>query len=245
MSNALLELRGVSKTFSVEGRELEVLRGIDLEMEPGSFVSIVGHSGCGKSTLLRCVAGLTACGGEVLVDGARVAGPTGACGMVFQDHRLLPWLRVRDNVAFGLQDRSRAECTALVERYTALVGLSEFQSAWPSQLSGGMSQRVAIARALAPQPRLLLLDEPFSALDALTRMQMQDEVLRIWRTEGTTMLLVTHDIDEAIYLSQRVVVLSARPGTVKAEVSIDLPGTRERGSADFAHYKTLLSQMLL
>jgi sulfonate transport system ATP-binding protein len=161
-------------------------------------------------------------------------------GVVFQEHRLFPWLTIRDNVGFGLLHLSSDETTHLIERYLALVGLSAFANSYPHQLSGGMAQRVAIARALANRPQVLLLDEPFGALDALTRIKMQQEILRIWEVERTTMLLVTHDIEEAVFLADRLVVLSSRPGTIQKTVPIDLPRPRDRNSDAFIHIRKLI-----
>ncbi len=246
MGEPLLEIRGVGKTYRMDKRELPVLRDITLRAEAGDFIIVIGHSGCGKSTMLRLIAGLEPCErGEILLQGRPVKGPDPVCGMVFQDNRLLPWLRVRDNVGFGLSGRPRRERERIVEEHLALVGLNAFADAYPAQLSGGMAQRVAIARGLAANPRLLLLDEPFGALDALTRIQLQREVRRIWLEQGTTMILVTHDIDEAVYLGQRVAVLTGRPGEIRATVPIELEGERDRGSGGFLKYKQLFMNLLL
>jgi sulfonate transport system ATP-binding protein len=207
----------------------------------GEFVSIIGSSGCGKSTLLRIIAGLeTDYAGSAVFDGARISGPGLERGVVFQEHRLFPWLTVQENVAFGLgggKEQSRGES---VREHIDLVGLTGFEHAYPHQLSGGMSQRAAIARALVNRPEMLLLDEPFGALDALTRIQMQEEVLRIWKAEGATMILVTHDIDEAVFLGDRVVIMSSRPGTIKRIVPVDLPRPRDRGSYEFAKLRSAI-----
>lgn len=238
-SNTLsLEIKHLNKTFNVDGKKVEILKDINLEIKKGEFITIVGHSGCGKSTLLKIIAGLVEYNdGEVIRNGKPVSGPDTDCGMVFQEHRLLPWLKIKDNIAFGLKKTDKAKREESVQRQIELVKLQGFENAYPSQLSGGMSQRAAIARGLVMNPEILLLDEPLGALDALTRVQMQKEILRIWKEEGTTMIMVTHDIDEAIYLADRVVVMSARPGEIKEIIKIDSPNAKVRGSADFAAYK--------
>lgn len=238
MANADVTVQRLTKRYGTDGHTVTALSGIDLTIRAGSVVSIVGSSGCGKSTLLRIVAGLdTAYEGTAALGGARIRGPGLDRGMVFQEHRLLPWLTVEQNIAFGLNGLGAAETKRRVEEHLELVGLSAFARAYPGQLSGGMSQRVAIARALANRPEVLLLDEPFGALDALTRIQMQQEVLRIWQAERTTMILVTHDIDEAIYLGDEVVVMSARPGTVRTVIPVKLPRPRDRNSQPFAEIR--------
>jgi ABC-type nitrate/sulfonate/bicarbonate transport system ATPase subunit len=238
MSEAILSIEKVSKDFLVDGNPVSVLNNINLDIQKGEFITIVGHSGCGKSTLLKLIAGIVGgYSGQIVRNGKTVTEPGTDCGMVFQDHRLLPWLRVKSNIGFGIHNLPREERNALVKKHLELVNLEGFENAWPHQLSGGMAQRVAIARGLATNPSILLLDEPFGALDALTRIQMQKEILRIWKEEKTTMLLVTHDIDEAIFLGERVVVMSARPGEVKETIDIPPGVGLERGSADFARYK--------
>lgn len=238
-----VEISGVSKTFQLPTGPLKVLEGIDLTVSDGEFVCVVGASGCGKSTLLRIICGLERVdAGTVSVDGAKVTGPGTDRGLVFQESRLFPWLTVEENVAFGIsEERRRAmdrpEVRELVGRYLGLVGLADFAHALPKQLSGGMQQRVSIARSLIENPSVLLLDEPFGALDALTRIRMQQEALRIWKAEKTTMILVTHDIDEAIYLGDRVVVLSSRPGRVRRVVDVGLPRPRDRNSEDFVRLR--------
>lgn len=229
-----LVVERLHKRFQVRTSEVVALQDINLSIDEGEFISIVGSSGCGKSTLLRIIAGLeNGYDGAVRLGDRRIAGPGLDRGMVFQEHRLIPWLTVEQNVAFGLNGKSTGENERLVREHLELVGLSGFAKAHPHQLSGGMAQRVSIARALVNQPKLLLLDEPFGALDALTRIQMQQEILRIWEVERTTMVLVTHDIDEAIYLGDRVVIMSSRPGTVKRIIPVDLPRPRDRSSYEF------------
>jgi sulfonate transport system ATP-binding protein len=229
-----LELRRVGKRFPAPGGGLEVLRDIDITIAPGEFLSIVGGSGCGKSTLLRIIAGLEQpSSGTVLLNGRAVAAPGRERGLVFQDHRLLPWQTVRENVAFALAEPYSPEARRSVAEHIELVGLGGFEDTYPAQLSGGMAQRAAIARALVNRPRVLLLDEPFASLDALTRIQLQQEILRIWQRERTTVVLVTHDIDEALYLGDRVLVLSPRPGAIRRLVRVPLPRPRLRGGAGF------------
>jgi len=233
-----LVVERLNKSYQVRDSEVAALQDINLSIGEGEFISIVGASGCGKSTLLRIIAGLeNGHDGSVKLGDRRIAGPGLDRGMVFQEHRLIPWLTVEQNVAFGLNGLPHGETERLVREHLELVGLSGFAKAHPHQLSGGMAQRVAIARALVNQPKLLLLDEPFGALDALTKIQMQQEILRIWEVEQTTMVLVTHDIDEAIYLGDRVVIMSNRPGTVKRLISVDLPRPRDRSSFEFVQLR--------
>jgi len=229
-----LRIEGVSKSFRVSGSALRVLDSLDLAVGPGGFLTIVGASGCGKSTLLRLIAGLdTDFDGRVTLDGQRVTAPSLDRGLVFQEPRLFPWLTVAQNIALGLLNAtlSKTERRHAVAEHIALVGLNGFQDAYPHQLSGGMAQRVAIARGLVNRPRVLLLDEPFGALDALTRARLQDELQRIWAAEGITMLLVTHDVEEATYLGDRVVVMAPHPGRIAA--SFDVPQARPRERSDF------------
>lgn len=233
-----LNIEHLDKNFLIGEKEIAALKDLNLTIEQGEFVSIVGCSGCGKSTLLRIIAGLeNHYEGSVLLDNNRIKGPSLDRGMVFQEHRLLPWLTVTDNVAFGLTGVTAAKKDRIVRKHIDLVGLTGFEKAYPYQLSGGMSQRVAIARALVNRPQVLLLDEPFGALDALTKIRMQQEILRIWEAEKTMMILVTHDIDEAVYLGGRVVVMSNGPGTVKKIVPINLPRPRDRSSYEFVQIR--------
>ena len=231
----ILEIRDLHKNFYIKGQKLEVLSGVNLSVKDGELVVIVGASGCGKSTLLKLIITLESISsGEILLDGEPVNGPSPKCSMIFQEARLFPWLTVRQNIEFVIPDSvPKEKKKEMVEYYTNLVGLSEFMNAVPNQLSGGMQQRVSIARALATRPQLLLLDEPFGALDAFTRMNMQNEVLRIREQDKTTMIIVTHEIDEAIYLSNRVVIMGKNPGVVKRIVPVDLPFPRDRTSAEF------------
>ena len=217
---------------------MDVLKDINLEIEEGEFVVIVGHSGCGKSTLLKMIAGLeTNDTGELSVDGKEISGPGMDRGMIFQEHRLFPWLSIEKNVQLGLKGLSKEEKRKLSDQYLELVKLSEFKKAYPSQLSGGMSQRAAIARSLVSQPEILLLDEPFGALDALTKIELQEEMLKIRERFHNTMIMVTHDIEEAVYLADRIVVMSARPGRIKDVIKVELGKYRDRGSTDFTYYK--------
>jgi ABC-type nitrate/sulfonate/bicarbonate transport system ATPase subunit len=239
-SAALLAVEGVSKTFQLNGKALTVLSDFSLAVTKGEFISIVGSSGCGKSTLLRLIAGLdNAYDGSIVWLGDKVSGTSLDRGLVFQEHRLFPWLTVEQNVALALESSglTQQEIAARVKHQIELVGLSGFAQAFPHQISGGMSQRVAIARALVLKPRLLLLDEPFGALDALTRLKMQQELQRLWETEGTTSILVTHDVEEAVFLGDRVVVMEANPGRIKRVVDVDLPRPRHRTSPEFQHIK--------
>ncbi|NUB05228.1 ABC transporter ATP-binding protein [Azospirillum sp. Vi22] len=242
-----LDLRAVGKTYAVDGRPLTVLQGIDLRIEPGEFLAIVGASGCGKSTLLRLIIGLDdGYDGDILLDGHRITGPGLERGIVFQEHRLFPWLTVEENVGIGLEATAvpAAEKRRAIREHIALVGLSGFETAYPYQLSGGMAQRAAIARGLVNRPEILLLDEPLGALDSLTRAHLQDELLRIWTQENVTMLLVTHDVEEAVYLADRVVVMEPRPGRIRRVLPVDLPRPRNRAAPAFAAVKETIIQEL-
>lgn len=237
MSDPIIKVEHLNKHFIVDKRPMEILRDINLEINPGEFITIVGHSGCGKSTLLKILCGLVDYeDGVVERNGHKVSGPGPECGMVFQDHRLLPWLKIKENVGFGLRNLPKAEKNQIVMGHLEMVGLKHFANSYPSQLSGGMSQRAAIARGLAGNPTILLLDEPFGALDALTRIQMQKEILRIQKQQKTTMVMVTHDIDEAIVLGNRIVVMSARPGEIKEIIKVSA-AERIRNSSDFSLVK--------
>ncbi|WP_445000271.1 ABC transporter ATP-binding protein [Halomonas mongoliensis] len=236
-------IRDLAKSFLIDGEPLTVLKGIDLSIQGGESLAIVGASGSGKTTLLRVLAGLEHPDrGEVRIDGAPIHGLGRERAVIFQEPRLLPWLTVLGNVAFGLevQGLPKAEAEARARRYIRLVGLAEFEGAWPRQLSGGMAQRVGIARALTVQPEILLLDEPLGALDAMTKMSMQEELVRIWSEEGVTMVLVTHDLEEAIFLADRVLVLPTTKGGGIRLIDIDLPRPRDRNAPAFVQYRRRL-----
>jgi sulfonate transport system ATP-binding protein len=212
------------------------LKKVDLTVQPGEFISVVGASGCGKSTLLRLIGGLEQVSeGEIHFGDTLIQTPGLDRGMVFQESRLFPWFTVEENIAFGFRNNlMETEKQNLIQDHIKLVGLSGFEKTYPHQLSGGMQQRTAIARALVSRPRMLLLDEPFGALDALTRIQMQQEILNIWQKEKITVILVTHDIDEAVFLGDRVLVMSNRPGTFKKALSVPLSRPRDRNSLKFS-----------
>jgi len=235
-----LRLRGISKEFSLAQGRLPVLDNIDLDVSPGEFVCIVGASGCGKSTLLRLIAGLDRdYQGSINYAGAPVSGPDLSRGIVFQEHRLFPWLTVEQNIqlAFSATSVPRHEQRERVQEQIRRVGLQGFEKAWPHQISGGMAQRAAIARALVNRPRLLLLDEPLGALDALTRLKMQQELQRLWLEVGVTMVMVTHDIEEAVFLADRIVVLDSRPGHIRRIVPVPLPHPRDRSQTRYSAIK--------
>jgi ABC-type nitrate/sulfonate/bicarbonate transport system ATPase subunit len=242
-----LTIREVSKTFvAADGSPVFTLDRLSLSVAAGQMVSLVGPSGCGKSTLLRLIAGLDRpSAGELLVGAETITGPSAGRGLVFQDPNLFPWLTVRRNIQAGLVARGvLRERQHEVEEFLELVGLTAFANTYPHQLSGGMAQRVALARALVNHPKVLLLDEPLGSLDAFTRMRMQDDVLRLWETRGTTMLLVTHDIDEAIYMSDRIVIMTPRPGKVERVIDVSMRRPRQRNSPGFLKLRTEILEML-
>ena len=225
MNNKILSVRGVERRFD----KTLALQATDLDVAENDFITILGPSGCGKSTLLRIVAGLDRqTAGEVTLEGRKIDGPGADRGMVFQSYTLFPWLTVRDNICFGLRERDmpRAQQLEIADAFVHKVGLRGFEHHYPKQLSGGMQQRTAIARALANGPRMLLMDEPFGALDHQTRELMQELLLGIWEAEKKTVLFVTHDIDEAVFMGSRVVVMSARPGRIKLDRAVTLPHPR-------------------
>ncbi len=240
----------VSKVFPGhrDAAPTTALQPVSLEVADNDFITVLGPSGCGKSTLLRLIAGLeTPSGGEILLDGQRIDGPGADRGVVFQSYTLFPWLSVRQNICFGLREKGMplSQQREISEHFVAQVGLRGFESHFPKQLSGGMQQRVAIARALANDPKILLLDEPFGALDNQTRVLMQELLLGIWESARKTVLFVTHDIDEAIFMANRVVVFSARPGRIKADVPVDLPNPRHytiKTSPEFMALKARLTE---
>ncbi len=235
----MLSLDRVGKTYP---NGVHALDGVTLAVAPGEIVAVIGGSGCGKSTLLRACSGLDApTEGSVTLDGTVITRPHEKIGIIFQEPRLLPWLSVADNVGFGMEDAPKAERRRRVGHALERVGLSDKAGVWPRELSGGQAQRVAIARALVPRPEVLLLDEPFSALDAFTRVDLQDHLLNLWAEFGPTLMLVTHDVEEAIALADRIVVMRPRPGRISDEIEIDLPRPRDRQSAafDFAKRRVL------
>ena len=246
-SEFILEAKDIVKDFAEsDGSPRRVLDGISFGVKRREFLSIIGPSGCGKSTLIRIAAGLeTVTSGHVLLDGKKVSGTSAERGMVFQKYTLFPWLSVKQNVMFGLissgYGSNDAEESAL--QWLQIVGLEKYAEYYPKQLSGGMQQRVAIARALAPQPRVLLMDEPFGALDAQTRSQMQKYLLEVWKNIDITILFVTHDLDEAVFLSDRILTLQANPGKVKELVTVDVPRPRTEESLFLPEFKTLRSHV--
>ncbi len=238
--DASLFIRDVGKSYQLHDASLNVLNGINLEIKPGEFLSIVGASGCGKSTLLRLIAGLdTSYSGSIVYQGKAITGTDLSRGIVFQEHRLFPWLTVEENIAlaFSATNVSKEERKLRVEKQISTVGLNGFEKAYPHQISGGMSQRVAIARALVLRPKLLLLDEPFGALDALTRLKLQQELQRLWEHEGLTTILVTHDVEEAVFLGDRIVVMESHPGRIRRIVPVPLARPRDRSSFLFHSIK--------
>jgi ABC-type nitrate/sulfonate/bicarbonate transport system ATPase subunit len=245
-----LRIETVSRVFPSRngGPATRALEPTDLSIRTNEFITILGPSGCGKSTLLRIVAGLDQpTTGRVLLDGRAVSGPGPDRGMVFQSYTLFPWLTVSENIAFGLREKGMPEPEArqIVESFITKIGLKGFENHWPKQLSGGMQQRTAIARALANDPEILLLDEPFGALDNQTRGLMQEMLLGIWEREQKTVLFVTHDIEEAIFLASRVLVMSARPGRIKCDIPVDLPHPRDyriKTSPEFSALKAQLTE---
>ena len=242
-----IKVEGVVKQFTQpDGTLMTALNNVDLDIEPGSFVSFIGPSGCGKSTLLRLIAGLEKpTEGTLSIDGTPITKPGYDRGLVFQNPTLFSWLNIYDNVAFSLKTRKiYKDNKSLVREYLELVGLSDFEKAYPHQLSGGMAQRAAIARALIGHPKVLLLDEPLGALDAFTRMNMQDEIHRIHKEKGMTTVMVTHDVDEAVYLSDKVVVMSSRPSKVEKIIDINLFGNRERNNPEFLRLRSEILEIL-
>lgn len=233
---SILSIKELSKSFNVDGSSVPVLQNINFDFTEQEFTIIVGSSGCGKSTLLRIISGfIKDYTGSVILNGKTVEGPGRDRGFVFQESSLMPWLTVRKNVMFGL-DKSK-DREKLIYDYLKLVGLYDFINAYPSQLSGGMKQRCAIARALINQPEILLLDEPFGALDAMTKILLQDELIKIKHNSKTTFIMVTHDIEEAIYLADKIIVMTPRPGTIREVVPVDIKRPRDRSSPDFVEIK--------
>lgn len=248
MEDVVLKLEGVSKSFAkVEKDEItHALGNVDLEMHSGEFISLVGTSGCGKSTILRLIAGLiTPTVGRLTVNGTEITGPDPERGMVFQRPTLFPWLTVEKNIGFSLKMKDQLKGNEdKVDRMLRLIGLEDFKDDYPGQLSGGMAQRVALVRSLINEPPILLLDEPLGALDAFTRMNMQDEILSAWKERRQLAIMVTHDVDEAIYMGTRVIVMEANPGRIKADIPIHLDYPRNRSSAQFVEYRNQILGML-
>jgi NitT/TauT family transport system ATP-binding protein len=252
-SSPMLDVRGMKKVYGTGDRAVEAVRDLTFSVAPGELVCVVGPSGAGKTTLLKCIAGLMdPTGGEVVLEGERVSGPPPGMAVVFQEYgrSLFPWMTVRQNVELPLKEKKlpKARRNELVERALSAVGLADVPASYPWQLSGGMQQRVAIARAVAYEPHILLMDEPFAAVDAQTRADLEDLVRSLWHQFGVTILFVTHDIDESVYLGERVLVLSARPTVVMEDVTIDLPDERDqlgtRSSERFAELRTHIYSLI-
>lgn len=239
-----VNISNVSKTYHTKTKDILAIKKVSLDIYKGEFLAIVGPSGCGKTTLLRLIAGLEReYVGSIVLGNKRIDAPGLDRGIIFQEHRLLPWLTIAENVALGLSG-NKAFIAGKVRHYLEKVGLEEFANVYPGQLSGGMAQRAAIARALVYQPQVLLLDEPFGALDALTRERMQYEIEKIWLAEKTTMILITHDIEEAVFLGDRVVVMSTRPAEISAIFPISLGRSRDRSSSEFVTIRKQIIQSL-
>jgi NitT/TauT family transport system ATP-binding protein len=243
-----LVIQNLTRTFPREnGTTLTAIENLSLTVHDKEFVCVLGPSGCGKTTLLRMIAGLdSASSGEILLDGEQISGPTPKVGIVFQEYSLFPWRSVIDNIAFGLEMRgiARTERNRVAEQYLDLVGLTQFRESYPSELSGGMRQRVAVARALALEPVVLLMDEPFGALDAQTRNMLQHELLGIWEKTRKTIIFITHSVDEAVFLADRIVALTPRPGTICEIISIDQERPRDRTSVEFAKVRRYVLDMI-
>ncbi|TFW19662.1 ABC transporter ATP-binding protein [Duganella callida] len=248
MMNPHIVVSHASKVFQTAEREVVALKDINLEIPQGQLVCLLGPSGCGKSTLLNAIAGFALpSSGSITADGKTVSAPGPERGMVFQEYALFPWMTVAENIAFGLQIKrqGKAQIAATVERLLAMLSLQDFRNRYPKDLSGGMRQRVAIARVLALDSPIMLMDEPFGALDALTRRNLQDELLRIWAELKKTIIFVTHSIEEAIYLADRIVVMTYRPGTVKRDMLVELPRLRDPAAAEFNALKRELGQLVM
>ncbi|UGQ45666.1 ABC transporter ATP-binding protein [Massilia endophytica] len=248
MSDPHILISDVQKVFKTAERDVVALKDISLEIPRGQFVCLLGPSGCGKSTLLNAVAGFALpSSGSITVDGAEITAPGPERGMVFQEYALFPWMTVADNVAFGLEIKGlpKAQIEQTVGQLLKMLSLNDFRNRYPKDLSGGMRQRVAIARVLALDSPVMLMDEPFGALDALTRRNLQDELLRIWSELKKTIIFVTHSIEEAIYLADRIVVMTYRPGTIKRDIMVELPRLRDPAAPEFNALKRELGQLVM
>jgi NitT/TauT family transport system ATP-binding protein len=250
VNSVKLKVQGITKRFRSHGVEVLALDGIDMEISDKEFATILGPSGCGKSTLLRILAGLSSpTSGSATLDGKLIQGPGRERGMVFQNYTLFPWLTVRENIEFGLRlsGKDKAHCQEVANQFIEKIGLKGFENAYPKSLSGGMKQRVAIARALANDPSILLLDEPFGALDTQTRSLMQELLLQIWEEFHKTIVFVTHDVEEAVFLSDRIFVMTARPGRIKAVLEVPLPrprGYEVKSSPEFLRVKDEVARLI-
>lgn len=244
----IISLKNLCKSYNTkENLTVEALKDINLDVKENDFICIVGPSGCGKSTMLRIIAGLeTATEGKIIYEGRELQKPTKDIGMVFQDYSLLPWRTVLDNIALGLEFKgvSKNKRLDIASRYLELIDMTRFGKAYPYELSGGMQQRVAIARALANDPHVLLMDEPFGALDAHTRILLQKELLRIWERNKKTIMFVTHSVDESVYLADKVIVMSRNPGEIKEIINIDMKRPRDRGDIKYATMTSKILKML-
>ena len=246
MNSSILSIKNISKSFAKidDDSITHAISNINIDLKENEFVSIVGPSGCGKSTILRLIAGLIfPTMGEIFLENKKIQGPNRDIGMVFQKPTLFPWLTVKKNISFGLDINNEYEENKINEMIK-MIGLNDFANDYPGQLSGGMAQRVAIARAIINNPKVLLLDEPLGALDYFTRMNMQDEILEIWKEKKQLIIMVTHDIEEAIYMSTKVYVMEKNPGRIKEEVKIDLPYDRDRTSLEFVEYKNRILNLV-
>lgn len=248
MAENIIEIKNLKKTFlSKEGNHVLALNDVNLKVKKNEFICIVGPSGCGKSTLLRIIAGLeTLTSGDVLYDGKKVSNPSGEVGMVFQDYSLLPWRTVLDNIALGLEFKRvpKDKRRKIGMDYLKLIGMDGFQDSYPYELSGGMQQRVAIARALANDPNILLMDEPFGALDAHTRIIMQEELLEIWNQDKKTILFITHSVNEAISLADKIIVMTKRPGTIREIIDVNMERPRDRANPRYGELANKILKML-
>ena len=242
MMKSIIHVENAYKSYNQKGRTQQVLKDISMDVKTGEVVTLLGESGCGKSTLLNMIGGFVFPDkGEVLIDNQKVSKPQRNCIILFQQHNLLPWKNVLDNVELGLQGDQKKQ-QKLAEEALSFVGLGEYLQSYPHELSGGMQQRVAIARAFAMKPEVILMDEPFAALDTFNRYYLQDELVRLQKQEELSILLVTHDIDEAVYLSDRIYIMSANPGEIFEEIHIDLPKPRNRSHQNFHYYRSLLME---